>query len=111
MENVLFIEPRPMNGSDIAEVLGISRMAVSQSLKRSLKKIYYLLKKSNRHLDPFEIAVTMSQILCVSLDSDKEMNKFFNLFPVDLKKEIKTHAKNHVSYCSQCPFKTLCELF
>lgn len=108
---VFFETGRPIIGSDIAKILNISRMAVSQALKRALKKIYYLLKKNNRHLDPFEVAVIISQMFSVSLDSDTEMNKFFNLFPKDLKKEIKTHAKNHVSYCSQCPFKTLCELF
>ena len=86
---------RPMSGSDIANELGISRMAVSQSLKRSLKKIYYSLKKKNKHSDPFQVAVTMSQILRVSSDCDKEMEKFFNLFPAEIKNEIKHHAKKH----------------
>jgi len=110
MENVCVLE-RPMTGEEIAQELGISRMAVSQSLKRALKKIYLLLKKNNRHYDSFEVAVTISQILCVSIDSDSEMKKFFNLFPDNIKKEIKEHAKRHVNYCSQCPFdKTMCGL-
>jgi len=103
-------EFRPMSGSDIAEILGISRMAVSQALKRSLKKVYFLLKKANRHLDPFDIAVTMSQIFKVSLDNDKEMIKFFNLFPSEIKKEIKTNAKDKFRSCSKCQFKVMCEL-
>jgi predicted transcriptional regulator len=112
MKDVCILEkprPRSMTGEDIAKELGITRMAVSQSLKRALKKIYNLLKKNNRHYDSFEIAVTISQILQVSIDSDSEMKKFFNLFPDKIKKEIKKDAKNHVNYCSQCPFdKTMC---
>lgn len=109
MENVYVEEDRrPMSGSEIAEVLGVSRMAVSQALKRAVKKIYYLLKKANKHLDSFDIAVMMSQILSVSLDSESEMNKFFNLFPGDIKKEIKHHAKDRFRSCDQCTFKTLC---
>lgn len=91
----VFKTGKSMNGTDVAKELGVTRMAVSQSLKRSLKKIYYMLKKSNRHLDPFEIAVIMSQLLCVSLDCENEVNKFFNLFPVDIKREIKYHAEKH----------------
>lgn len=92
---VVFLTGKSMTGSDISKELRITRMAVSQSLKRSLKKIYYTLKKNNRHLDPFEIAVEMSQILCVSLDCSNEVNKFFNLFPADIKDEIKFHAEKY----------------
>jgi predicted transcriptional regulator len=87
---------KSMTGSDVANRLGVSRMAVSQSLKRSLKKIFFILKKSNKHLDSFEIAVTISHLLRVSLDCENEMNKFFNLFPMDIKKEIKNHAKKYI---------------
>ena len=111
MENVIYCErPKPMSGSEIAEVLGVSRMAVSQSIKRGVKKIYFLFKKSNSNLDPFEIAVMMSQLFYVSLDNDKEMMKFFNLFPREVKKEIKTYAKDKFRSCTNCQFKTLCEL-
>ena len=87
---------KSMTGSDVAERLGVSRMAISQSLKRSLKKIFLKLKRNNKHLDSFEIAVTLSQLLRVSLDCENEMNKFFNLFPMDIQKEIKNHAKNYI---------------
>ena len=99
MENVMYYEdPTPLSGSEIADVLGISRMSVSQTLKRGLRKIYHLLKKTNRHLDPFEIAVLMAEILCVAKDSDGEMNKFFNLFPSDIKEEIKTYAEDRIRH-------------
>lgn len=92
---VVYLTGKSMTGTEISKDLHITRMAVSQSLKRSLKKIYYRLKKYNRHLDPFEIAVTMSQILCVSMDCSNEVNKFFNLFPKDIKEEIKYYATKH----------------
>jgi len=91
----VYLTGKSMTGSEISKDLRITRMAVSQSLKRSLKKIYYNLKKNNRSLDPFEIAVTMSQILCVSLDCYNEVNKFFNLFPRDIKEEIRYYATKH----------------
>lgn len=87
---------RPMSGSEIAEVLDVSRMAVSQTLKRALKKIYSLLKKHNRHLDSFDIAVMMSELLCVSLDSESEVSKFFNLFPANIKEEIENHGRTRI---------------
>ena len=93
---MFYEEPKPLSGAEVADVLGISRMAVSQTLKRGLKKIYYFLKKRNRHLDPFEIAVLMAEILCVAKDSDSEMNKFFNLFPSDIKEEIKIYAEDRI---------------
>ena len=95
MEDVYF-ENTPMSGEEIAQVLGISRMAVSNSLKRSLKKIFFFLKKTNKNLDSFEIAVTMSELLNVSVDNSSEMSKFFNLFPPAIKREIKENAKNYI---------------
>ena len=107
---VVFLTGKSMSGTDVSEELHVSRMAVSQSLKNSFKKIYHLLKKYNRHLDPFDIAVTMSQLFCVSFDCDSEVNKFFNLFPSEIKKEIKTYAKDKFRSCAKCEFKTMCEL-
>ena len=93
----VYLTGKSMTGTEISNDLRITRMAVSQSLKRSLKEIYYKLKKHNRHLDSFEIAVAMSQLLCVSMDCSNEVNKFFNLFPNDIKEEIKYHATKHQS--------------
>lgn len=107
---IVFETGKSMSGTEISKELDVSRMAVSQALKRSLKKVYFLLKKYNRHLDSFDIAVTMSQIFKVSLDNDKEMIKFFNLFPPEIKKEIKTNAKDKFRSCSKCAFKVMCEL-
>jgi len=107
---IVFLNGKPMSGTDVSNELGVSRMAVSQTLKRGFKKIYLLLKKYNKHLDSFEIAVVMSQILRVSIDNDAEMSKFFNLFPMEIKKEIKINAKNKFRSCAKCSFETMCEL-
>lgn len=96
----MFKSGKPMHGTDISKELGVTRMAISQALKRSFRKIYNSLKKTNGYYDPFEIAVVMSQMFRVSIDSENEMTKFFNLFPANIKQEIKEHAKNHVNYCS-----------
>jgi len=89
-------KPKPMNGAEIAEELKISRMGVSQTLKRAFRKIYLGLKKRNKHLDPFDIAVMMSELLSVSLDSEGEVNKFFNLFPANIKEEIERYARTRI---------------
>lgn len=107
---IVFETGKAMTGTQVSEELGVSRMAVSQSLKNAFKKIYMLLKKKNRHYDPFDIAVTMSEILRVSLDNETEVNKFFNLFPAEIKKEIKNHAKTRYRKCEQCSNKALCGL-
>lgn len=93
---VVFETNRAMSGTEVSVELGVSRMAVSQTLKRALKKIYFSLRKGNKHLDSFDVAVMMSELLNVSLDNETEVNKFFNLFPSDIQKEIENYARKRI---------------
>lgn len=77
-----------MSGAEIAKELGISRQAVSNTLKRGLKKLYMELKKENK-TDPFETATSLAIGLNVD---DSEYKKFFKLFPPDIRKEIEADA-------------------
>jgi len=81
---------RPMTGTEIAEELGIKRQAVSNTLKRSLKKLYYGMKKMN-NTKPFETLVHVALGLNVA---ENEMRKFYKLFPPDVRREIKNDAKD-----------------
>lgn len=87
---------RSMSNVDVAKKTGTTRSNVGQTLRRGIKKVYYCLRKINRNLDPFEIAVIMTEILGVSSDCNEEVEKFFNLFPLPVQREIKYYASKHI---------------
>jgi DNA-binding CsgD family transcriptional regulator len=78
-----------MSGAEIAKELGISRQAVSNTLKRAMKKVYIETRKLEKW-SPFEAAVAMSQMFN---QDEQDMKKFFRLFPPDIRKEIEADAK------------------
>jgi len=80
--------PKEMSGADIAKELGISRQAVSNTLKRAMKKAFIEAKKVE-DWSAFETAVALS----VMFGQDKgDLKKFFRLFPPDIRKEIEADA-------------------
>jgi DNA-binding CsgD family transcriptional regulator len=81
-----------MSGSEIAKEIGVSRQAVSNTLKRGLKKLYLTVKKENK-TGPFETAVGIAIGLNVD---DSEYKKFFKLFPPDIRKEIEADASKRM---------------
>jgi predicted DNA-binding protein YlxM (UPF0122 family) len=78
-----------MNGSEIATELGITRQAVYNILKRALKNYYKEFQKQNKDLSPFDVICVMMKMLNVP-NNEKEIIKYFNLFPYDIKHEV-TH--------------------
>jgi len=84
------IDVRGMNGAEIAKKLGITRQAVSQTIKRGLSKMYDAFKKENK-TGPFETAVSLAVGLEVG---DEEYNKFFKLFNPAIRKEIEEDSKH-----------------
>lgn len=89
---------KPMNGQEIADKLGITRSAVSQTLKRALTKVYEITKKDLAD-DPFDAAVTMATMFNpeVSVDST-DLKDFFKLFPPKIRKEIEESALKRVPF-------------
>lgn len=81
----------PMKAADVARHLKISRSAVSQSLKRSIGKIYNRIRKENKVLSSVEIMCIMADFFNVK--SQKEYKKFFNLFPPHVKGEVYEEAR------------------
>jgi len=75
------------DGAEIARELGISRQAVSNTLKRAMKKVYISTQELNTGIRPFEAAVLMMKMFEVT-DSN-EVNKFFHLFPPNVRDEIR----------------------
>ena len=86
---------RHMTGQEIADVLGITRSAVSQSLKKSIKFIYYKIKR-NTNLSPVEVICIMAKMF--NIKSNSQYKKFFRLFPSNIKGVV--YAKAHkIGYC------------
>lgn len=80
-------------GAEIAKELGITRQAISNTLKRAIKKVYEEVGKLDATWGPFERAVVMSIIFKVD---EVELTKFVRLFPPALRKEIETDAKGRM---------------
>lgn len=76
-------------GAEIAKELGITRQAVSNTLKRAMAKVYAETRKLEKGWTPFEVAAAMSIIFNVE---EIEIAKFFKLFPPKIRKEIENDA-------------------
>jgi len=84
-----------MSGTEVADELGITRQAVCQSLKKSIKKIYYRIKNIYQSSSPIEILAIMATMF--NIYSESEYKKFFNLFPPNIKGEV--HAEVFKTKC------------
>jgi predicted transcriptional regulator len=88
---------RPLEGSEIARELGITRQAVSNILKRAMMKFYNETKKIDSNWGPFDVSCAMMRMLLVSHNAD-DIKKFYNLFPPSIRDMIEKDAlENHVS--------------
>ena len=96
MDCVIFETGEHMSGADIARELNITRSAVSQSLRRSIKRIYSYIKNRNNGLSTIEVMSIMANMFNVKTNS--QYKKFFNLFPINIKGEFYAEAKK-VGYC------------
>jgi len=83
-------------GAEIAAEMGITRQAVSQTLKRALKKVYIETRKLDKNWDAFETATVMSQIFDIGDDDD--LSKFIRLFPPDIRKSIEADGKKRMIF-------------
>lgn len=95
-EVVVYETGKHMTGQDVANQLNISRSAVCQSLKRSIKRVYFGLKRANRDITAIQILCAMAKMFNVR--TDKEYKKFFRLFPENIKGEINAAARKK-GYC------------
>jgi len=82
-----------MSGQEIASELGITRQAVSNTLKRALGKAYNNAKELWSEESPFEVATNLSIMFGVK---DDDVSKFFKLFPINIRIEIIEDAKKRV---------------
>ena len=81
----------PMSGSDIGRKLGITRQAVSSSLKKALPKYFKGFQELNPDMDEWEIFWEIAK----STGMMDEPDKLLKLFPKNIKKQIEKKATHH----------------
>lgn len=84
-----FQKVKPKSGEEIAEDLKQTRANVSRILKKIFGQTFYMIKNEEPELGPFEIAVHIAKMFGVDFSVEKEVKKFFTLFPPDIKELIK----------------------
>lgn len=84
-----------LTGAEIAEKLGVTRMNISQMLKRAMAKVYAEVSKDEPEMCVFERAIHISKLLGVNLSDINEMRKFYKLFPTYIRKRIEEDAERY----------------
>ena len=81
----------PMSGSEIGKKLGVSRAAISSTLKKALPKYWKGFKDLYPDSDPWELFWIIAQ----STGMEEDPDKLLKLFPVNIQKEVEKYAKHH----------------
>ena len=77
-------ECKPMSGAEIADKLGISRQAVSYSLRKSMKKMYHRVLQDGIAETPFQAILSLMEALKVDSNSVDDVKVFLKLFDKDI---------------------------
>lgn len=83
----------PKNGSEIAKDLGMTRQAVSVSIRKSIKKMYKRVISLGIADTPFQAVLVLMEVLNVNSNSPKDIKEFIRLFDKDIMELIKEDAK------------------
>jgi predicted transcriptional regulator len=84
---------KPLNGSEIAEKLGMTRQAVSYSIRKSMKKMYKRVINLGLADSPFQVILVLMEILNVN-SSVSDIKEFIKLFDKDIVDAVMADAKN-----------------
>ncbi len=84
-------KPKPMNGQEIADALGVTRQDVSNALKRAMRKCYLHIKRQWPELSPIAVSIFLMKWIdavgTIKFDLN-EIKKFNRLYPPDIRREI-----------------------
>lgn len=80
------------SGAEISRTLGISRQAVSQSLKRAITKVYNGLQAEGITDSPTRTLMFMREWFGVN--SEDDIKQFISLLPPKIRKEVREDARN-----------------
>lgn len=79
-----------MSGQEIGDILNLSRNSICLTLKKSIKKTYYTIKRKHHDLSTIEIICGMAQAF--NIKSDSQYKKFFKMFPENIRREVYEEA-------------------
>jgi transcriptional regulator with XRE-family HTH domain len=83
---------KPLNGAEIARELGITRQAVSYSIRKSMSKMYKYILLNNLANTPFDAILSLMTILDINNGNVDDIRGFINLFDKSIRKEIEKDA-------------------
>jgi len=86
-----------MSGAEIGRELNISRAAVSNTLKRAMKKMFMEFRKLDKSWNSFDVALAMATGMNDLMEDEVELKKFFKLFPPDIRKMIENDAQERMA--------------
>lgn len=81
----------PLTGAQVAKEIGISRQAVSASLRRSMMKLYHKVLKEGYAETPSDAVLFLMRMLNVHNGSAEEIKSFIKLFDKKIIESIKVN--------------------
>jgi predicted DNA-binding protein YlxM (UPF0122 family) len=76
-----------MNAGEIADNLNITKNAISQILRRSIKKVYNTIRKNDKYITTFDIIRLMVDMF--NIKEENEYRAFYKMLPVTVKENLK----------------------
>jgi len=83
---------KPMNGSEIARELGMTRQAVSYSIRKSMKKMYKRVINLGLAEKPFQVILVLMESLNINPNVE-DIKEFVKLFDEDIIKLVMDDAR------------------
>ncbi len=83
---------KPMNGSEIARELGMTRQAVSYSIRKSMKKMYRRVINLGLAEKPFQVILVLMESLNINHNVE-DIKEFVKLFDEDTIKLVMDDAR------------------
>ena len=78
-----------MSGSEIARAEGITRQAVSQTLKSGVRKVYNEILRQRIADNPFDAVCAMMVGFGLHEATQDDITDFIFLLPMDIRREVK----------------------
>lgn len=82
----------PMSGAQIASELGISKQAVSHTIRKSMNAMYRHILKKGMADSPFEAILVLMMVLGVENNNMTDIKQFLKLFDKRIIERVKMEA-------------------
>jgi len=89
---MIYEKQKPMNGSEIARELGMTRQAISYSIRKSMKKLYKRVINLGLAEKPFQVILVLMESLNINSNVE-DLKEFIKLFDDDIIKLVMDDAR------------------